>query len=85
MVIEGTGFGVDPVLPRVLIGGVPARLASASPTQLAAIVPAGLNGGHTPVRLEDVPGETAYVEIGAPLATGPAQAFNVAPSGGVQE
>ena len=70
VVIEGTGFGVDPVLPRVLIGGVPARLASASPTQLAAIVPAGLNGGHTPVRLEDVPGETAYVEIGAPLATG---------------
>jgi sugar lactone lactonase YvrE len=70
VVIEGTGFGVDPVLPRVLIGGVFARLASASSTQLAAIVPAGLNGGHTPVRLEDVPGETAYVEIGAPLATG---------------
>ena len=70
VLIEGSGFDVDPVLPRVLVGGIAARLASASPTHLAAIVPAGLDGGHTPVRLEDVPGETAYVEIGAPLATG---------------
>jgi len=70
VVIEGTGFEVDPFLPRVLIGGVPARLATASSTQLAAIVPSGLEGGHTPVRLENIPGETAYVEIGSPLATG---------------
>lgn len=70
VVIAGGGFAVDPVLPRVLIGGVPARLASASSTELTAIVPAGLDGGHTTVRLEEVPGETAYVEIGAPLATG---------------
>ena len=68
--IEGAGFVVDPVLPRVLIGGSPARLASASPSELTAIVPAGLDGGHTPVRLEEIPGETAYVEIGIPLATG---------------
>ena len=53
-----------------MIGGIAARLASASSTQLTAIVPSGLDGGHTPVRLDDVPGETAYVEIGAPLATG---------------
>jgi sugar lactone lactonase YvrE len=70
VVIEGTGFEVDPILPRVLVGGVAARLASASSTELAAIVPSGLDGGHTPVRLEDVPGETAYIEIGSPLATG---------------
>jgi len=70
VVIEGTGFEVDPILPRVLVGGVAARLASASPTELTAIVPSGLEGGHTPVRLEDVPGETAYIEIGSPLATG---------------
>ena len=68
--IEGRGFVVDPALPRVLIGGVAARLASASSSELTAIVPAGLDGGHTPVRLEEIPGETAYVEIGAPLATG---------------
>lgn len=70
VVIEGTGFEIDPVLPRVLIGGALARLATASSTQLVAIVPPGLDGGHTPVRVDDVPGETAFVEIGAPLATG---------------
>jgi sugar lactone lactonase YvrE len=68
--ISGTGFAVDPVLPRVLIGGLTARLSSASPSELSAIVPSGLDGGHTPVRIAEAPGETAYVEIGAPLATG---------------
>ncbi len=68
--IAGSDFVVDPVLPRVLIGGLPARLSSASATELNAIVPAGLDGGHTPVRVPDAPGETAFVEIGAPLATG---------------
>jgi sugar lactone lactonase YvrE len=37
---------------------------------LNAIVPGGLDGGRTPVRIQDAPGETAFVEIGAPLATG---------------
>jgi sugar lactone lactonase YvrE len=68
--ITGSGFVVDPVLPRVSIGGVPARLSAASTSELTAIVPAGLDGGPTPVRVQDAPGETAYVEIGAPLATG---------------
>src|SRR4026208_2442225 len=86
VVIEGTGFGVDPVLPRALLGGGPARLAPAAPSpsrrpgtppparppaaRLAASPPAGRHGGHPPVRLEELPGEPAYVEIGAPLATG---------------
>ncbi len=68
--ISGSDFVVDPVLPNVLIGGLPARLASASSSELSAIVPGGLDGGHTPVRIQDAPGETAFVEIGAPLATG---------------
>ncbi len=68
--ITGSDFVVDPVLPRVLIGGLPARLSTASASELTAIVPAGLDGGHTPVRIQDTPGETAFVEIGAPLATG---------------
>ena len=68
--IAGSLFAVDPVLPRVLIGNVPARLACASATALTAIVPAGLEGGHTAIRVDEAPGETAYVEIGAPLATG---------------
>jgi sugar lactone lactonase YvrE len=68
--ITGSDFVVDPVLPRVLIGGLPARLSSASATELSAIVPSGLDGGHTPVRVQDAPGETAFIDIGAPLATG---------------
>jgi sugar lactone lactonase YvrE len=68
--IDGSGFTVDPVLPQVLIGGLPARLAAASSRALSAVVPSGLDGGRMPVRIGDAPGETAYVEIGAPLATG---------------
>jgi sugar lactone lactonase YvrE len=68
--IAGSDFVVDPVLPRVLIGGLPARLSTSSPTELTAIVPAGLDGGRTPIRIEEALGETAFVEIGAPLATG---------------
>ena len=40
--------------------------------------PPGLDGGHTPVRVDEAPGETAYVEIGAPLATGLHQVDNPA-------
>lgn len=68
--ISGTGFSIDPQLPEVRLGGVPARVATASASALTAIVPAGLDGGRTPVRLDSAPGETAYVDIGAPLATG---------------
>ena len=76
--IDGSGFSLDPVLPEVRIGGVPARLALASERSLTAVVPRGLDGGRTPVRIEDAPGETAYVEIGAPLATGLHQVDNPA-------
>jgi sugar lactone lactonase YvrE len=68
--IEGSGFPVEPGLPRVLIGGAAARLTAASSSELTAVVPSGLEGGHTAIRIEEVAGETAYVEIGAPLATG---------------
>ena len=68
--IEGTGFVVDPVLPRILIGGSAARVVSASSRELTAIIPPGLDGGRTPIRIEEIAGETVYVEIGAPLATG---------------
>ncbi len=68
--IEGTSLPIEPALPRVLIGGSAARLTAASSSELTAIVPKGLEGGHTAIRIEEVAGETAYVEIGAPLATG---------------
>jgi sugar lactone lactonase YvrE len=76
--ISGSGFAVDPSLPQVFIGGLPARLASASSRALTAVVPAGLEGGHSPVRVEGAPGETAYLDVGAPLATGLHQVDNPA-------
>ena len=66
----GDGLFAGREVPEVRIGHTVARLASAAPHSLTAIVPAGLDGGRTPIRLESAPGETVYVEIGAPLATG---------------
>src|SRR5918996_858649 len=68
--LEGDGFSVDPALPELRIGGLAARLAPAPERSLTAVVPRGLDGGRAPVRIEDTPGETAYVDVGAPLATG---------------
>jgi sugar lactone lactonase YvrE len=70
LTISGSGFSVDPDLPEVKLGGVGARLSQASSRRLTAIVPPGLDGGRTSVRLTSAPGGTAFVEIGAPLATG---------------
>lgn len=75
--VTGTGFPIDP-LPDVRIGGVPARLTHASPQSLSAIVPPGLDGGRTPIRVDSAPGETAYVDVGVPLATGLHQVDNPA-------
>ena len=69
--IAGTASRSIRSLPsRVHRRRCPARLATASPHELTAIVPAGLDGGRTPVRIDEALGETAFVEIGAPLATG---------------
>src|SRR5687767_9216184 len=73
--ISGVGFAVDP-LPDVRIGGTSARLVRASSQALAAVVPAGLDGGRTPIRVDGATGETAYIEVGAPLATGLHQVDN---------
>ena len=34
------------------------------------IVPSGLDGGSTAIRVEELPGETAYIEVAAPFVTG---------------
>jgi sugar lactone lactonase YvrE len=67
--LTGRDFPVDPP-PVVLVGGLQARLSHVSPRSLSVVVPNGLDGGATPVRLDDVPGETAFIEVGTPLATG---------------
>jgi len=75
--IEGAGFPVDqPLLPEVRIGDASARVVFASSTTLSAIVPAGLEAGRATVRVAGVPGETAFVDVAAPFATGLHQVDN---------
>ena len=75
--IHGTGFPIDtPRLPDVTIGDAPARPVYASSSTLTVLVPAGLDGGRTTVRVSDVPGETALLEVGAQLAIGLHQVDN---------
>jgi sugar lactone lactonase YvrE len=74
--VQGSGFSIEPRPPEVRFGTVPARLSHASRQSFTAIVPSGLEGGHTPLRVDSAPGETAYVDIGAPIATGVHQVDN---------
>jgi sugar lactone lactonase YvrE len=68
--LEGDGFPVDPLVPHVRVGAQPARLAAASARSLTVLIPEGLDGGPTAIRVDELPGETAFVEIGVPLVTG---------------
>jgi sugar lactone lactonase YvrE len=75
--IEGSGFPVDgPSLPDVRIGEARARVVYASPSRLTIVVPPGVDGGRAPVRIAGVAGETAFVEVASPLATGLHQVDN---------
>ena len=70
LVLEGEGFPVAPALPHVRVGALRARLAQASSTRLTVIVPGGSDGGSTALRIDELPGETIFVDIGTPLAAG---------------
>ena len=75
--IEGSDLPLDgPRLPAVHVGGVPARVVQASSSSLTVIVPAGLDAGSTPIRIEGVSGETLFVDIAAQFATGLHQVDN---------
>lgn len=75
--IQGSGFPIDrPQLPEVRIGDTPARTVYASSSTITVLVPEGLDGGRTPVRVEGVPGETVLLEVGSVLATGLHQVDN---------
>jgi sugar lactone lactonase YvrE len=73
--LHGADFPVD-TLPAITVGGLPARVAFASPRRLAFFVPAGVSGQRLPVRVDDVPGGTAFVSIGERWATGLHQVDN---------
>lgn len=70
--ILGAGFPTDrPQLPDVRIGDHPARIVYASPTRIAALVPAGLaDSGSFPVRVAGATGGTAFLDVAAPVAAG---------------
>jgi len=76
--IEGIQFPIgQPRLPDVRVGDLPARVVYASPTTIAVIVPPGIpESGRMPVRIEGVKGETPFVDVGTPLATGLHQVDN---------
>ncbi|HEX8028905.1 MAG TPA: IPT/TIG domain-containing protein [Vicinamibacterales bacterium] len=75
--LRGDGFP-DPesTSDLVTIGGVPARMAFAAPDRMAVVVPPGLDGGDTPVKVAWLPGATLYARVGSLLATGLHQVDN---------
>src|SRR5204862_3942058 len=71
-------FPVDqPRLPDVRVGDLAARVVYAAPAAFVFVVPPGLSErGRTPVRIEGVAGETPFIEVAAPFATGLHQVDN---------
>ena len=77
--IEGADLVPDESrLPEVRIGALPAQVVRASPAALSVIVPSGAEGGRTPVRVGEAAGETAFLQVGRPVATGLHQVDNPA-------
>jgi sugar lactone lactonase YvrE len=76
--IEGSNFPLDRSQPpQVRIGDLPARVVYASPTAIGVIVPPGITeSGRTTVRIDGASGETAFVDVAAPFATGLHQVDN---------
>jgi sugar lactone lactonase YvrE len=63
------------VIPAVRVGDVDARVVRAGDFQIDIIVPPGVEG-RLPVRVAEVPGEAAFLDVGALLATGVHQVDN---------
>jgi sugar lactone lactonase YvrE len=73
--LRGQGFPVDK-LPDICVGDQPARVLFASSARIVIALPSDLESGSKPIRIEDVNGETVYVSVGAPWATGLHQVDN---------
>jgi sugar lactone lactonase YvrE len=75
--LRGDGFPQpESTADLVTIGGVSARMAFAAPDRMAVVVPSGLDGGETPVKVSWLPGATLYARVGTLLATGLHQVDN---------
>jgi sugar lactone lactonase YvrE len=73
--LRGHGFPVDK-LPDITVGDQPARVLFASSARIVIALPADLEGGARPIRIEDVNGETVFVSVGGTWATGLHQVDN---------
>ena len=73
--VAGAGFPTDD-LPSITVGDQPSRALFASSTKIIIAIPPELDGGPTPVRIDDIPGETIYVSVGSVWATGLHQVDN---------
>ena len=75
--LRGDGFPQpESTSDLVTIGGISARMAFAASDRLAVVVPAGLEGGETPVKVAWLPGATLYARVGTLIATGLHQVDN---------
>ncbi len=75
--IRGSEVGGDgETWPEVRIGEVVAQVVFADRGTVACLVPEHLAGAATPVQLASVPGETVFLNVGAPVATGVHQVDN---------
>ena len=73
--LEGDDLPTD-VVPSIAVGDQPARTLFASSRKIVIGLPSDLDGGRTPVRISDNPGETVYVSVGVVWATGLHQVDN---------
>jgi outer membrane protein assembly factor BamB len=77
LVIEGEHLPYDPP-PKVTIADADAHIMSASTRHMRVVVPAELDGGQVPLKVDAVPGGTVIIEVGTSLATGVHQVDNPA-------
>ena len=64
--------------PHLLVGAHDARVVTASARSISFVVPPEADGGTTAVRIDELPGETVYLELGRVLASGVNQVDNPA-------
>src|SRR5688500_11105633 len=75
LLVEGDELPYDPP-SRVTIADVDAHVSAASPRHMRIVVPAELDGGQVPLKVEAVAGGTVLIEIGSTLSTGVHQVDN---------
>ncbi|MBH69421.1 MAG: gluconolaconase [Rhodospirillaceae bacterium] len=76
--VEGGRITIDGInlscevqsVPEVHLGTKIARVVHASNNSVSVVVPQGLGGGRTAIKVTGMTGETAFVDVGIPVAMG---------------